>query len=624
MATSSGKTKNVGKSNRLNDGKRKEELLVGARKRVECEKKAMKIVERLLEESISESFFEDCGKYITSNQFEDVAVERAIEKLCGYPLCTNKLTSIPRQQYHISLKSKKVFDITERKNFCSQRCFQAHAYYQTQLSDEPVWAREHKNIPPIKLFENDASAATNAPLKHPHEIPLKHKITMPDVDTVSERTAEGAGEGEKGLHLGVSGLSLDRSNEGVDGGRKDKDKRREEMLRRVAESVERPARDGQREEVQSSGSHVEGSSYAVEPSSSVTVGQEDMKHTVTPEELHLSNQVKPVQTCSASNIVNERLVMPNNGNTDGDWKDEPNQINPVQIGSEESKDTDVALGESGRKDNVGDLTAQPDDHGVTVKKEEADEIQQEKTVSSTDTRTSKEKKKTKKKKKKVPVAENTMLVILQHIQQCLMEWRTVETLRYIYGRSSSQSGNQGCIDEPVPDTVPETDPNLERKKMALKEFEKRAGDRLDREEIKEGAFPAPSKPLPDFESLRREEEEKYALKVKEYFMGREMKTPSKPATEEKEEEPNKLVENTVDRTGGLPPVDSRAQVTIRRRILLDKLTQILPGIAVSLQLSVHEVSPMMTDLVRTFHPGSHNIVFKPLAWNLMTLILIHM
>ena len=39
---------------------RKEELLVGARKRVECEKKAMKIVERLLEESISESFFEDC------------------------------------------------------------------------------------------------------------------------------------------------------------------------------------------------------------------------------------------------------------------------------------------------------------------------------------------------------------------------------------------------------------------------------------------------------------------------------------------------------------------------------------------------------------------------------------
>lgn len=360
---------------------------------------------------------------------------------------------------------------------------------------------------------------------------------MSDVDTVSERTAEVAGEGEKRLHLGVSGLSLDESNEEVEGGRKDKDVRREEMLRRVAESVERPARDGPREGVESSGSPVEGASYAVEPSSSATVGQEDMKPTVTPEELHLSNQVKPVQTCSASNIVNERLVMPNNENTDGNGKDEPNQINPVQIGSEESKDTDdskadIAVTELGRKDNLGDLTAQPDDHGVTVKKEEADEIQQEKTVSSTDTRTSNEKKKTKKKKKKVPVAENPMLVILQHIQRCLMEWRTEETLRYLYGRSSSPS------DEPVPDT-PDTDPALERKKMALKEFEKRVGNRLDREEIKEGAFPAPSKPLPDFESLRREEAEKYALKVKEYFMGREMKAPSKPATEEKEE-PNKV------------------------------------------------------------------------------------
>lgn len=362
---------------------------------------------------------------------------------------------------------------------------------------------------------------------------------MSDVDTVSEHTAEGAGEGDKGLHLGVSGLSLDKSNEEMEVGKKDKEKRREEMLRRIAESVERPARDGPREGVERSGSHVEGPSYAVEPSSSATVGQEEegMKHTVTTEELHLSNQVKPVQTCSASKIVNERLVMPNNGNTDGSGKDEPNQINPVQTGSEESKDTnnskaDIALGESGRKDNVGDLTAQPDDHGVTVKKEESDEIQQEKTVSSTDTRTSNEKKKTRKKKKKVPVAENPMLVILQHIQQCLMEWRTETTLRYLYSRSSSPS------DEPVPDT-PDTDPALERKKMALKEFEKRVGARLDREEIKEGAFPAPSKPLPDFESLRREEAEKYALKVKEYFMGREMKAPSKPATEEKEE-PNKV------------------------------------------------------------------------------------
>ncbi|XP_041481519.1 putative RNA polymerase II subunit B1 CTD phosphatase RPAP2 [Lytechinus variegatus] len=610
MSALSGKTTRVRKSNLQNDEKRKEELLEAARKRVECERRAMKIVERLLETSISKSFFEDCGKYITSKQFEDVAVERAIEKLCGYPMCANKLTNIPKQQYHISLKSKKVFDITERKNFCSQRCFQAYKYYQAQLNDEPVWSRDHKNIPRIKLFENDASAATNTSLKPQNEIIMKQEVEMPNA---KEQTGEGPSQGQEGLTSGVSGMGLGKSDGEMDQRRKDQDKRREEMLRRIAESVERPTKEGQNHRTKDSRSH-DGGPRHVAKSLSCTVDkeQEVTKHTHPPDELHLSNQSKLDQTASTVDIINEKCEVPNKENIAKDGMDKLNQMKLVQTGLAESKDS-VDL-----EEDIAPEEMREDD----TKK--ADETRPKKSLSSSDQRTSHEKKKAKKKKKKVTSAENPMLVILQHIQQCIMEWRTDETLRHIYGGHFTKSGDQvysGDSDTGKDGNLKDGDQDL--KKKALKEFEKRVGNRLDREDLREGAFPAPSKPMPDFDRLRREEEERYALRVREFFMGGEMTAPSEPAVKDEEEPLKPLVESIV-RAESLPPVDSRAQLTIRRKIILDKLGAILPGIAVSLQLSVHEVNPLMTDLVRTFHPGNQNISFKPIAWTLLTVLLIHM
>lgn len=54
-------------------------------------------------------------KDINSSHLQDVAEERSIIKLCGYPLCSQELKHIPIQQFHISTKSNKVYDIQERK-----------------------------------------------------------------------------------------------------------------------------------------------------------------------------------------------------------------------------------------------------------------------------------------------------------------------------------------------------------------------------------------------------------------------------------------------------------------------------------------------------------------------------
>lgn len=41
--------------------------------------------------------------------------ERAITKLCGYPICGNSIPDIPEKKYIILAKVNKVYDLTDRK-----------------------------------------------------------------------------------------------------------------------------------------------------------------------------------------------------------------------------------------------------------------------------------------------------------------------------------------------------------------------------------------------------------------------------------------------------------------------------------------------------------------------------
>ena len=52
---------------------------------------------------------------LSAAQYADVVEERNIEHLCGYPLCDNLIESFSRQKFHISVKNKQVYDLTERK-----------------------------------------------------------------------------------------------------------------------------------------------------------------------------------------------------------------------------------------------------------------------------------------------------------------------------------------------------------------------------------------------------------------------------------------------------------------------------------------------------------------------------
>jgi hypothetical protein len=62
---------------------------------------------------------------------------------------------IPTQKYHISTSSKTVYDLTERKHYCSGKCFRSSGYLKAQLLTSPLWMREQEEIPEFKLLSLD-------------------------------------------------------------------------------------------------------------------------------------------------------------------------------------------------------------------------------------------------------------------------------------------------------------------------------------------------------------------------------------------------------------------------------------------------------------------------------------
>uniref|UniRef100_A0A8C5XP49 RNA polymerase II subunit B1 CTD phosphatase RPAP2 homolog n=1 Tax=Microcebus murinus TaxID=30608 RepID=A0A8C5XP49_MICMU len=137
--------------------KRKAELEAAVRKNIEFERKALHTVEQLLEENITEDFLMECAKFISPAHYRDVVDERSIVKLCGYPLCQKRLGIIPKQKYKISTKTNKVYDITERKSFCSNFCYQASKFFEAQIPKTPVWVREEERHPDFQLLKEGQS-----------------------------------------------------------------------------------------------------------------------------------------------------------------------------------------------------------------------------------------------------------------------------------------------------------------------------------------------------------------------------------------------------------------------------------------------------------------------------------
>lgn len=116
--------------------------------RMEKQKKlkslVVNVIESLLVNCVTEAELLQKANLLSKSCFDDLTTERSLIHICGYPLCSNSLPDDKRrsrQRYHIDLNNHKVYDITERKRFCSDLCYKASTFLKEQMPDEPLWFR---------------------------------------------------------------------------------------------------------------------------------------------------------------------------------------------------------------------------------------------------------------------------------------------------------------------------------------------------------------------------------------------------------------------------------------------------------------------------------------------------
>lgn len=59
---------------------------------------------------------------------------------------------LPKQLFHISTITKTVYELADRRNFCSGHCMRSSNYIKVQLLTSPLWMRDNEVIPDFKLL----------------------------------------------------------------------------------------------------------------------------------------------------------------------------------------------------------------------------------------------------------------------------------------------------------------------------------------------------------------------------------------------------------------------------------------------------------------------------------------
>ncbi|KAJ3128621.1 hypothetical protein HK101_005371, partial [Irineochytrium annulatum] len=95
-------------------------------------------------------------------QYQDIVLERAAGKCCGYPLCVQPLQAV-NGRYKIVRSEQKVYDLTELRNYCSTTCMAFSDYFAKQLLPDPAYLRNFEKLP---SFEAIPIGSTKEDLKN--------------------------------------------------------------------------------------------------------------------------------------------------------------------------------------------------------------------------------------------------------------------------------------------------------------------------------------------------------------------------------------------------------------------------------------------------------------------------
>lgn len=488
----------------------KEQIRQAILKKRECTVKAQNIVESLINSSVTEEYLLKCVPEINQSHFDDVVEERFITHLCGYPICSTRLSEkdIPKQKYRISTKTNKVYDITARKSFCSNLCYKSAMYIKKQMLTSPLWFREYEVIPSFRLLPSD----TQGSLGEEVDVSIIDKVKIKEKSFASFKDFANATLQE---------ISPDKNNE----------------------------------------------NNPIQSNESTSLSRQ--------EELNIINCTEGINNTTAEHNVKHNT-------------------NPIENTEKEENNNQTKTLEN---HTIKPRTSSLNIIGAIIEKTEEKLPPIEAPVSI--------KKKTKEKHK------NTIPVLVVEIEKSIAEWFTLDTLIYLFGEEKVKNMVTEKGDD-IKDYLNNMENRVAYTSNTYDQYQQlcRKLNILELEDKKFDArnIPRETKPLPDY-TILKEESKKLQLKVKAYYSG----TTEISETTEPEDEDQVIKQ--------LPLVEKHAQNAIRRRILLQQLNKFWSDILRSLGIE-SRITSDIAPLINTFNLKANNVMFKPIQWTLITLIII--
>ncbi|KAJ9597283.1 hypothetical protein L9F63_011854 [Diploptera punctata] len=546
----------------------KEVLEATLRKKRECNNKALQIIQHLVENTVDDDWFLDSLKFISDSHYQDITEERAITDVCGYPLCSRKLKNIPNQQYRISTRQNKVYDITERKNFCSNQCYKASSYLKRQLLTSPLWLRDKEEIPKFVLLPvhstgggvgEEVDIGQSNPLKE--ELKQIHKPSNSnDFTSISDF-----------MKNTLSELSSD-----ID--------KAERKNTKAKQNTRYKGENTRKQDANTIINH--------------SVGE------LNEERIQIHNEIKQsynqdLQTDEANSVdISQQKHIKQNYETSNESKLDISDSYEDKTPNEQNKNNTIVSSESHiKQENVKEATRKE----LSSKK---DASVHKKNITM----------KNKQSKKQDGLTQPITSTVI-HIEKCLHEWFTIESMCFLFGEDRMKeivSDKGECIKEYYKGIQNASwDPKIQEQYMTICR-------RLNLMELEENKFDEntqiPTKPVPDYEAIK-EEGMKMELKVRAFFQGK--------AAFETADINSKTSTSNDAPSAVLPIVDLHAQKCLRRKIVRDRLNRVIPDILRTFGLSC-DVTKDIRNLVATFTLEAHNINFQPLEWNLIGMVFIKM
>nr|XP_029498096.1 putative RNA polymerase II subunit B1 CTD phosphatase rpap2 [Oncorhynchus nerka] len=583
------------------EARRREAVRETLREKLDLEKRALQVVERLLEDSVADDFLVDCARLITAANYKDTVEERSIVKLCGYPVCSNKLGKVSTQQFKISTKTNKVYDITERKSFCSNFCYKASKSFELQISKSPLWLRQHESPPDVKLMKKGDGGSTGEEVRLAERRLREDDVENPlPLDSVSPEAPEdprrsptaGHSDDSDAEHDFVSSVVSQRRGPRVHWG---------DLPKRTAEGEGREPGEGEDRERRSGGKDT------TVPKQIQTNEAEDKEENTEESQ---NAQRKPSNgtdgrqqhTTDTNHQSEQQSLLGERGSPEGQSMEEAAELlsqvtiqdrDPATATSSALTAYSVQNQEPAPNPSPQGDTAQPTQPGINI------------TQVGMSRRGAQGLRGLLKGYEAGTKPVSVRLNLLEGLRRTFTEWMTEETMKFLYGPDHFSK------------TLIETKKKEEEEELDeddLEDIVKGGGE--GRETDSQGGPGRPLAPAPDYDTLRRETEE-MGLRVREFYEG----TKEVQRVSGKQHARGGDSEN---QGGALPLVDSHAQHLIQKRITVEKLTKGLRDIVGPLRLTMTDVSSDLNRLVRTFRFTNTNIIHKGPEWTLIAVVLLHL